>query len=130
MRLKPPESVRKLQRALHVKAKGSPGQRFHSLYDKVYRADVLAHAYRQCKSNDGTSGVDGQRFEDIESYGVEQWLGGIGTGTQGEDVSSATGSPGVHTQGEREAATVGDSNDSGSRGANGGGIGLGADLRG
>jgi len=64
-----------LRQALHVKAKGSPNQKFHSLYDKVYRADVLGHAYRQCRSNDGTPGVDGQTFADIEAYGVERWLG-------------------------------------------------------
>jgi len=74
MRLEPPERVQKLQRALHVKAKGSPHQKFHALYDKVFRADVLLHAYRQCRLNDGTAGVDGQSFEDIEEYGLERWL--------------------------------------------------------
>jgi len=70
-----PESVRKLQEALHAKAKAEPGYRFYRLYDKVYRPDMLAHAYRSAKSNGGAAGVDGQTFEDIEEYGVERWLG-------------------------------------------------------
>ncbi len=44
MSLAPPEKLQKLRAALHAKAKASPNQRFHTLYDKVYRADVLAHA--------------------------------------------------------------------------------------
>ena len=75
MTLTPPEKVRKLQETLQAKAKGSPTYRFYALYDKVYRADVLAHAYRCCRANDGTPGVDGQTFEDIEALGVEKWLG-------------------------------------------------------
>jgi RNA-directed DNA polymerase len=67
--------VQKLQAALHAKAKGSPGYRFYALYDKVYRADVLAEAYEQCRQNSGAAGIDGQTFEDIETYGLEQWLG-------------------------------------------------------
>jgi len=67
--------VQKLQAALHAKAKGAPGYRFYALYDKVYRADVVAEAYEQCRKNGGAAGVDGQRFEDIEAYGVEKWLG-------------------------------------------------------
>lgn len=70
-----PPSVQKLQSALHAKAKAEPGYRFYLLYDKVYRADVLAHAYRCCKANKGAAGVDGQRFEDIEAYGEDRWLG-------------------------------------------------------
>lgn len=73
--LSTPDSVQKLQAALHAKAKQAPGYRFYALYDKVYRADVLAQAYRHCRANDGAPGVDGQRFEDIEAYGVEGWLG-------------------------------------------------------
>lgn len=70
-----PVSVQKLQAALHAKAKEAPSFRFYSLYDKVYRADVLAYAYRRCRGNGGGEGVDGQRFEDIERYGEESWLG-------------------------------------------------------
>ncbi len=73
--LKTPESVQKLQTALHAKAKEEPGYRFYLLYDKIYRQDVLDYAYRSCKANKGAAGVDGVRFEDIEAYGEEQWLG-------------------------------------------------------
>jgi RNA-directed DNA polymerase len=70
-----PRSVQKLQTALHAKAKTEPGYRFYVLYDKVYREDILAHAFAQCRSNKGTPGVDGQDFADVEAYGVERWLG-------------------------------------------------------
>jgi len=71
MNLTTPESVQKLQTALHDKAKESPNFRFYALYDKVYRKDVLAFAYECCKANGGAAGVDGQTFEDVESYGAE-----------------------------------------------------------
>jgi group II intron reverse transcriptase/maturase len=61
--------------ALHAKAKAAPGYRFYALYDKISRADILAHAYAQCRSNKGAPGVDGQDFADIEAYGVARWLG-------------------------------------------------------
>lgn len=70
-----PESVQKLRTALQAKAKQSPEFRFYALYDKVYRLDVLSHAYERCRVNGGSAGVDGERFEDIEAYGVEKWLG-------------------------------------------------------
>src|SRR6201981_1832124 len=69
-----PESVQKLQAALHDKAKESPSFRFYALYDKVYRKDVLAFAYACCKANGGAAGVDNQTVEDIETYGEERWL--------------------------------------------------------
>ena len=74
MSLTTPESVQKLQTALHDKAKKSPDFRFYALYDKVYRKDVLTFAYECCKANSGAAGVDGQTFEDIEAYGTERWL--------------------------------------------------------
>ena len=75
MSLIPPDKLQKLQAALHAKAKASPSQRFHALYDKVYRKDVLAHAYDCCRANGGAEGVDGQSFKDIEEYGQSRWLG-------------------------------------------------------
>jgi RNA-directed DNA polymerase len=72
--LSTPESVQKLQTALHDKAKEAPSFRFYALYDKVYRKDVLVFAYECCKANSGAAGVDGQTFEDIETYGKERWL--------------------------------------------------------
>ncbi len=75
MSLRTPETVQKLQEALHAKAKESPDFCFYSLYDKVCRKDVLEFAYRRCRENGGSAGVDGERFEDIEAYGVERWLG-------------------------------------------------------
>jgi RNA-directed DNA polymerase len=73
--LRPPPKVEKLQAALHAKAKSAPAYRFYALYDKVYRADVLAHAYQCCRANGGAAGVDGQTFDDIEDYGLAKWLG-------------------------------------------------------
>jgi group II intron reverse transcriptase/maturase len=67
--------VEELQAALHAKAKRSPEFRFYSLYDKVYRRDVLWQAYQQCRHNGGAPGVDGATFEDIEEYGLATWLG-------------------------------------------------------
>jgi group II intron reverse transcriptase/maturase len=61
--------------ALHAKAKSEAGYRFYALYDKIYRVEILAHAYAQCRSNKGAPGVDRQDFADVESYGVERWLG-------------------------------------------------------
>ena len=70
-----PQSVQKLQTALHAKAKAEADYRFYALYDKISRDDILVHAYAQCRSNKGAPGVDCQDFADIEAYGVERWLG-------------------------------------------------------
>lgn len=75
MGLVAPEKVQKLRAALHAKAKGAPDYRFYTLYDKLYREDVLAYAYRVAKANGGAPGVDGESFEAIEAYGEERWLG-------------------------------------------------------
>ena len=73
--LSTPKSVQKLQTALHAKAKAEAGYRFYALYDKIYREDILGHAYAQCRSNNGAPGVDGQEFAEVEAYGVQRWLG-------------------------------------------------------
>lgn len=74
MNLRPPEKVEKLQRVLRAKAKESPSYRFHQLYDKVWREDILLWAYQRCRANGGAAGVDGQTFADIEASGVAEWL--------------------------------------------------------
>ena len=73
--LRAPDSVRKLQTALHAKAKGSPDFRFYSLSDKVWRADVLEAAWQTVRRNGGAAGVDGETVQRIETQGVERWLG-------------------------------------------------------
>jgi RNA-directed DNA polymerase len=74
MSLATPEKIQTLQRKLYLKAKREPGFRFYALYDKVCRLDILSHAYGLAKSNRGVPGVDGMRFEDIETYGRERFL--------------------------------------------------------
>ena len=78
MSLETPMKIRMLQKKLYQKAKEEPNYRFYLLYDKMYREDILAHAYALAKSNQGAPGVDGQSFQGIESQGVEGWLNGIG----------------------------------------------------
>ena len=77
MSLATPSKTRELQIKLYRKAKSEPGYRFYMLYDKIYREDVVAHAYELARSNKGAPGVDGQTFERIESAGLGEWLTGI-----------------------------------------------------
>lgn len=74
MSLETPEAIRRLQRKLYRKAKDEPNYRFYLLYDKLYRADILAHAYELAKANRGAPGVDGQTFAEIEVAGRKKWL--------------------------------------------------------
>lgn len=74
MSLITPERIRTLQRKLYCKAKAEPDFRFHQLYDKVWRDDILAHAYGLARANAGAPGVDGVTFAMIEAAGSEEWL--------------------------------------------------------
>src|SRR6267154_2788984 len=77
MSLETPMKIRMLQRKLYQKAKEEPGYRFYLLYDKMYREDILNHAYALAKSNQGAPGVDGQSFTAIEAAGLEEWVNGL-----------------------------------------------------
>ncbi len=74
--LKTPEKIRELQRKLYRKAKQEKEYRFYLLYDKIYRLDILNHAYRLVKANRGAPGIDGETFERIEERegGAEKYL--------------------------------------------------------
>jgi RNA-directed DNA polymerase len=69
-----PDQVERLRQKLYEKAKREPDFRFYSLYDKVCWAATLERAFRQAKANAGAAGVDGERFEDIKTYGEDRWL--------------------------------------------------------
>ena len=73
-RLPPVDNVRKLQRQLWMAAKRSPERRFHALYDKIFRGDVLKDAWERVRANRGAAGVDRQTLADVEAYGVERML--------------------------------------------------------
>ncbi len=70
----PGGDVRELRRRLWVCAKRSPERRFHALYDRILRSDVLREAWRRVRSNRGAAGVDSQTLADVEAYGVERLL--------------------------------------------------------
>jgi RNA-directed DNA polymerase len=78
MSLKTPDAIRTSQRKLHDKAKTEPGFRFYLLYDKVWRTDILRHAYDLARANKGAPGVDGVTFDQIEASGLENWLTRLG----------------------------------------------------
>lgn len=69
--------ARHLQRRLWAAAKRSPERRFHALYDRIYREDILWVAWERVKRNRGAAGVDAQTLADIEQYGVPRFLGGL-----------------------------------------------------
>jgi len=73
-----PDSIRTLRRKLYVKAKTEPEFRFYILYDKVWRTDILRHAYDLARANKGAPGVDGITFDRIEASGLEDWLTRLG----------------------------------------------------
>lgn len=72
-----PTKIRDLQRKLYRVSKQNEDYRFYSLYDKVYRMDILREAYKRCKANRGAPGVDGATFQDIERSGLEAFLADI-----------------------------------------------------
>lgn len=72
------ERVSQLQEKLYCKAKQEKDYKFYVLYDKMFIGYMLQEGYRQVKEKGGSPGVDGQRFEDIEQYGLEKYLHELG----------------------------------------------------
>jgi RNA-directed DNA polymerase len=73
------DQVRELQRTLYRAAKADPGRRFHALYDKVHRRDVLERAWELVRANHGAAGIDKQTIADVERYGVTRLLDQLAT---------------------------------------------------
>jgi len=73
----PREKVRQLQRKLYVCAKQSRTRRFHALYDRIYRSDVLEEAWRRVRSNRGAAGIDAETVQAIEQRGADEFLAEI-----------------------------------------------------
>ena len=72
------DKVRGLQRRLWVAAKRAPGRRFHALYDRIYRSDVLWEAWKRVRQNRGAAGLDAQTTAAVEQYGVERFIEELG----------------------------------------------------
>jgi len=85
MSLVTPEKIRTLQRKLYRKAKAEPAFRIYLLYDKVYREDILRHAYALARANAGAPGTDDMTFGD-RSVGPGEVAGRAARGTGFEDV--------------------------------------------
>jgi group II intron reverse transcriptase/maturase len=68
------DKVRELQRALYRAAKADPGRRFHALYDKVHRRDVLERAWELVRRNRGAAGIDRSTIAQVEQHGVDRLL--------------------------------------------------------
>ncbi len=99
-RLATPEQIRELQRRLYRKAKQDTAYRVYSLYDTVYRADILRHAYAVVRANKGAPGMDGVTFAAIEREegGVEQFLSGLAEELRTKQDSTSSSATGVHPE--------------------------------
>ncbi|MCC7536724.1 MAG: group II intron reverse transcriptase/maturase [Deltaproteobacteria bacterium] len=75
---RPVEQVRQLRRRLWAAAKRSPGRRFHALYDRIWRSDVLREAWERVKQNRGSAGLDAQTIAQVQQHGVERFLEELG----------------------------------------------------
>ena len=104
MSLATPESVQKLQTALHDKAKKSPDFRFYALYDKVYRKDVLTFAYECCKANGGAAGVDRSDVRGHRSVRSRAMVGRTDARAEKPNLSTTPGAAGLHTEARRESS--------------------------
>ena len=124
----PEEQVRQLQRKLFMAAKQNRGRRFHALYDRIHRGDVLMEAWKRVRARRGAAGVDGETLREVEQRGVEEFLTETPRPVAAAEVSTATGPAAIHPEARRQEAAAGHSCGPGSGSADGGEAGVGADL--
>ena len=130
MSLATPEKIRSLQRKLYRKAKAEPAFRFYLLYDKIYREDILRHAYALARANGGAPGVDGVTLRDDRGGGLEEWLAGLRKDLVAKTYRPAAGAAGDDPEARRRRAAARHPDDPGPGGADRRQAGAGADLRG
>ena len=94
----PADPVRALQHALYRAAKADPGRRFHALYDKISRSDVLWRAWVAVRRNNGAPGIDKITLAAVEEYGVTRLLGELASELKGGPVPAADRPAGVNPQ--------------------------------
>jgi RNA-directed DNA polymerase len=125
----PVDKVRELQHALFRAAKRDPGRRFHALFDRIWRGDVLQKAWERVRSNDGAAGIDGVSLTMIEQRGVA-----VPRGSARRDpvraLPTAAGAARVDPETGRQAATARHTDGQGPGGADGDEVRDRADLRG
>src|ERR687892_967877 len=92
------DKVRELQRTLYRAAKADPGRRFHALYDKVSRRDVLERAWELVRANKGAAGIDRQTIADVEQYGVSRLLDELAADLRDGRWRPLPAAPGVDTE--------------------------------
>src|SRR6202035_5754588 len=92
------DTVRELQRTLYRAAKADPRRRFHALYDKVHRRDVLERAWGLVRANHGAAGIDKQTIADVEEYGVAKLLDELAVDLREGRWAAAARAPGVHSE--------------------------------
>src|SRR5262245_13130489 len=111
----PVEKVRTLQRALYVAAKQRRTRRFHALYDRIARPDVLQAAWEQVRSNRGAAGIDGETLEAIETYGGGADARRTARTADDRALPAASGSKGLHPKARAPPRTtwIGHSNSPG-----------------
>lgn len=101
------DKPRQLQRRLYLAAKRSRNRRFHALYDRLVRFDVLWRAWEEVRANGGSAGVDGVGIEDVERRGVQGFLDELAADLKARRDSPEAGTAGRHSEAGRSEAAVG-----------------------
>jgi RNA-directed DNA polymerase len=100
------DKVRELQRTLYRAAKADSQRRFHVLYDKVHRRDVLERAWELVRANRGAAGIDKQTIADVEEYGIATLLDGLAADLKRRRVATAPAPQGVHPEARQADTTL------------------------
>src|SRR5438552_14440814 len=101
------DKSRQLQRQLYLAAKKCRERRFHALYDRIFRPDVLWRAWQEVKANGGSAGVDGVSLEEVERQGVAPFLEVNSGGSEGRKVPTPAGAAGIHSQADGRQRPLG-----------------------